>query len=62
MPGGEPKVILEVRKQNDPCSNLQVYHKMMTKELMGRRGVICTVLKEGQVQVGDAVSLVRSET
>jgi hypothetical protein len=56
---GEPKVILSVRKQNEPCSNLQVYHKMMTKQMMGKRGVICTVLKEGSVQKGDRVALVR---
>lgn len=56
---GEPKVILEVRKQNEPCSSLQIYHKQMTKELMGKRGVICTVLKEGRVQLGDRVALVR---
>jgi MOSC domain-containing protein YiiM len=54
---GEPKVIFEVRKQNEPCSNLQLYHRLMTKELMGKRGVICTVLKEGHVNVGDTVTL-----
>lgn len=53
----EPSVILEVRKQNDPCSNLLIYHKQMVKELMGKRGVICTVLKEGEVSVGDKVTL-----
>jgi len=56
---GEPKVVFEVRKQNDPCSNLQIYHKRMTKELMGKRGVICTVLKEGHVDVGDRVAVVK---
>jgi hypothetical protein len=56
---GEPKVVFEVRKQNEPCSNLQIYHRLMTKELMGRRGVICSVLKEGRVEVGDAVVLVK---
>jgi MOSC domain-containing protein YiiM len=57
--GGEPKVVFEVRKQNDPCSNLQIYHRLMTKELMGKRGVICTVLKEGHVDVGDRVAVVK---
>jgi len=56
---GEPKVVFEVRKQNEPCSNLQIYHRLMTKELMGRRGVICSVLKEGRVDVGDTVVLVK---
>jgi len=53
----EPSVILEVRKQNDPCSNLLIYHKQMVKELMDKRGVICTVLQEGDVRVGDTVRL-----
>ncbi|MEO8289109.1 MAG: MOSC domain-containing protein [Chloroflexota bacterium] len=52
---GEAKVVFEVQKQNDPCSNLRIYHKLMPKELMGKRGVICTVLQEGRVDVGDRV-------
>ncbi|MDQ3707048.1 MAG: MOSC domain-containing protein [Chloroflexota bacterium] len=56
---GEPKVILSVWKQNDPCANLMVYHKQMVKELMGRRGVLCTVLLEGEVRVGDTIAWVR---
>ena len=57
---GQPKVVLRVSKQNDPCSNLRIYHRLMVKELMGRRGVICTVLQEGTVHAGDAVELVRA--
>ena len=59
-PDGAVKVALLVRKQNDPCSNLRIYHKLMVKELMGRRGVICTVLQEGAVHVGDTVEVVHS--
>jgi MOSC domain-containing protein YiiM len=58
-PDGEQKAALLVSKQNDPCSNLSVYHKLMVKELMGRRGVICTVLQEGTVHVGDTVEIVQ---
>lgn len=58
-PDGELKAALLVRKQNEPCSNLSVYHRLMVKELMGRRGVICTVLQEGPVHVGDTVEIVR---
>ncbi|MEA2574693.1 MAG: hypothetical protein QOH93_1991 [Chloroflexia bacterium] len=56
---GEPKVILRVWQQNDPCSNLRIYHKQMVKELMGKRGVLCTVLLEGDVRVGDGIAWVR---
>jgi MOSC domain-containing protein YiiM len=59
-PDGNPKVTLLVRKQNDPCSNLRVYHRLMVKQLMGRRGVICTVLQEGTVHAGDTVDIVRA--
>src|SRR3712207_8531466 len=47
-----------VRKQNEPCANLRVYHRLMPKELVGKRGVICTVLKEGKVRVGDRAEVV----
>lgn len=57
--GDEPSVVLEVQFQNPPCVNLQVYHKQMTKQMFGKRGVICTVLKEGTARVGDRVELVR---
>jgi MOSC domain-containing protein YiiM len=58
---GGPEVILLVRKQNEPCANLQIYHRLMVREMYGKRGVVCTVLKEGEVQVGDTVTLVRGE-
>ncbi len=54
-PEGEPKVVLEVYGQNPPCSNTQIYHKMMVKELYGKRGLLCTVTKPGNVRVGDKV-------
>ncbi len=58
---GAPKVILFVREQNPPCSSLMIYHKQMPKELMGKRGVLCTVLQEGDVQTGDTVAWIRDE-
>ena len=58
-PDGELKVALETYKQNPPCSNLMVYHRLMVKELFGRRGIFCTVLKEGEIRLGDRVNVVR---
>lgn len=55
-----PKVILRIEGQNDPCVSLQVYHKLMTKNMMHRRGLLCTVLKEGTVNVGDTVTIIRT--
>src|SRR5688500_9521203 len=40
-PDGSPNVVLEVFAQNEPCSNLQIYHRLMVKELYGRRGLLC---------------------
>lgn len=57
---GEPKVILFVRAQNPPCSSLMVYHKQMPKAMMGKRGVLCTVLQEGDVRTGDSIAWVRT--
>ena len=37
-------VILEVTKQNDPCNNLSVYHRLMVKSSYGRRGLLATVV------------------
>ena len=56
---GTPNVVLHVQGQNDPCANLSIYHKLMVKELYGRRGLLCTVLQEGTARVGDKVELVR---
>jgi hypothetical protein len=62
VPAGstEPSVVLVARKQNEPCANLKIYHRLMPKELFGKRGVICTVEKEGTVNAGDRVELVRA--
>jgi hypothetical protein len=55
---GEPKVMLHIEGQNDPCVNLQVYHRLMTKNMMYRRGLLCTVIMEGRIDVGDRISIV----
>lgn len=49
---------LEVTGQNNPCSNLQVYHPQTPKHLYGRRGLLTVVVRAGTVRSGDAVELV----
>jgi MOSC domain-containing protein YiiM len=56
---GEPKVVLQVGGQNNPCSNLQFYHKQMTRQMMNKRGVFCSVLKAGRIEIGDVVTYVK---
>ena len=58
-PDGEVKIVLDAWKQNDPCANLSIYHKQIVKELYGKRGLLCTVSKEGTVSVGDKIELHR---
>ncbi|OGZ44866.1 MAG: hypothetical protein A3J54_00380 [Candidatus Ryanbacteria bacterium RIFCSPHIGHO2_02_FULL_45_13b] len=36
-------VVFVVTEQNDPCSNLALYHKLLVKESYGRRGVLAVV-------------------
>jgi MOSC domain-containing protein YiiM len=56
---GDPKVILQVGGQNNPCSNLQYYHKLMTKQMMHKRGVFCSVLKAGHIEIGDRIAYIK---
>ena len=50
-------VELEVTGQNDPCSNLMVYHNQVPKRAYGRRGVLAVVKATGRVKPGDQVSV-----
>ena len=46
--------------QNAPCKNLCAHHPDMLKAMVGRRGVICLVRREGEVRRGDVVTLERA--
>ncbi len=50
-------VELRVTGQNDPCKNLMVWHPQVPKQMLGRRGVICTVLVQGALRPGDSVEI-----
>lgn len=53
-------VLLEVTEQNDPCSNLSVYHKLLVKKSHGRRGILA-VVKEGtgaKLRPGDPIEVI----
>lgn len=50
-------VELEIVEQNDPCSNLSVYHPQMVKQLYGRRGVLATVVTPGPLAPADSVTV-----
>ena len=50
-------VELEVTEQNNPCSQISVYHPQAPKELYGRRGLLTVVKTPGLVQPGDTVEV-----
>lgn len=50
-------VELQVTGQNNPCKTLMVWHPQLPKRLMGRRGVVCTVLVTGALRPGDTVEV-----
>jgi MOSC domain-containing protein YiiM len=52
--------LLEVTEQNAPCKNVCVHHPDLLRALVGRRGVICLVRREGEVRPGDAVTWTRA--
>jgi MOSC domain-containing protein YiiM len=51
-------VELQVTEQNNPCKSLMVWHPQLPKQLMGRRGVVCTVLRPGRLRSGDSVAMI----
>ncbi len=50
-------VELRVTEQNNPCKNLMVWHPQLPKRLMGRRGIVCTVLAPGILRPDDSVEI-----
>lgn len=50
-------VIVEVTEQNEPCTHLNVWHKRVLYEVMGRRGIVGVVKKVGTIRPGDRVRL-----
>jgi len=58
-PDREVKIVLDAWLQNPPCVSLSIYHKQIVKTLYGKRGLLCTVSKEGMVSVGDKIELHR---
>lgn len=53
----ESGVVVEVTEQNEPCANLNVWHKRVLYEVMGKRGIVGVVKKGGTLRPGDAVAL-----
>ncbi len=37
------RVVLRVTAQNEPCVNLQTYHRLMAKMAYGQRGLLCAI-------------------
>lgn len=54
-------VVFRVTEQNEPCSNLMKYHRLMVKASYGRRGVVATVEAGAGLAIaaGDRIALRR---
>jgi MOSC domain-containing protein YiiM len=46
---------VEVTGQNNPCANLQIWHRDMVKAAYGRRGVLAVVARTGVVAPGERI-------
>ena len=51
-------VVIEVSGQNSPCSALSIHHADIVSNLVGRRGIVGTVVRPGKVQPGDDVEII----
>jgi MOSC domain-containing protein YiiM len=58
--GRDASVVLVVSEQNQPCRNLCSWHPGMRDAMLGRRGVILAVRREGTARPGDRVEVVRA--
>lgn len=52
-------VVLEVTGQNNPCTNLQVWHPDIVRAAYGRRGVLAVVVATGVIEPGERVTVRR---
>jgi len=54
------EVLLLVTRQTDPCSRMDEQYSGLTNALMSdwRGGVCCSVVKEGNISLGDEVKLI----
>ena len=53
----ENGVVIEVTERNEPCANLNFWHKLVVKETLGRRGIVGVVKKEGALRPGEGVQV-----
>jgi MOSC domain-containing protein YiiM len=54
-------VLVETTKLREPCTNLTPIDARMPESVVGRVGVLATVLQGGEIRVGDPVKIVPGE-
>ena len=55
------EVLLAVTGPCEPCWQLEELRPGLSSEIVGRRGVLATVVRGGELKVGDSISLAQGE-
>jgi MOSC domain-containing protein YiiM len=55
------EALLEVTTPCTPCRHMEEIRTGLQKDLRGRRGVLCRVLKSGRIRRGDRIDIVTTE-
>tara|TARA_A100001037_G_scaffold281590_1_gene285410 strand:+ start:8641 stop:9138 length:498 start_codon:yes stop_codon:yes gene_type:complete len=53
------EVILRVTGQNKPCAVLNVYHDLVSKSLVNKRGITATVINTGTIKPNDTCYVIK---
>ena len=56
------EVILRVTGQNRPCAVLNVYHDLVSKSLVNKRGITATVINTGTIKPNDTCYVIKGNS
>ncbi len=56
------EVILQVTGQNKPCAVLNVYHDLVSKSLVNKRGITATVINTGTIKPDDTCYVIKGNS
>jgi MOSC domain-containing protein YiiM len=53
--------LLEITKECEPCHQMEAIRQGLQEALRGRRGVLCRVVKSGQIRRGDSIEIIEGQ-
>jgi MOSC domain-containing protein YiiM len=56
------EALLEITKECEPCQQMDAIRQGLQEALRGRRGVLCRVVKSGQIRRGDSIEIIERPT